>query len=270
MHLSVAHCSETGKRESNQDAVGFCANEQIGCFVLADGAGGHSGGEKASQAVVAGVLSAFRAAPAARCMEAVWLIAVARDALSAARKRHPICPQMDTTMAALLLNTEAAYATWCQLGDSRIYLFRQGRARKLSHDHSILQAMIDAGLMQSSHLRGHKNRNTLYAAVGSPDTPSTAVCRVPFAITQGDAFLLCSDGFWDALPEALMEEALAQAKTPEAWLKRMQEHIHKGLEGDKHDMDNFSALAVWVGQRIETTRILGLTEQQRKSTAWRT
>jgi len=268
MHLSVAHCSEAGKRESNQDAVGFCANEQIGCFILADGAGGHAGGEKASQAVVGEVLHAFQAAPAVRCMEAVWLIAVARSALAKARKRHPICAQMDTTMAALLLNTEAACATWCQLGDSRIYLFRQGRARKLSHDHSVLQAMIDAGLIQSN-CRGHKNRNTLYAAVGSPDTPPSAVCDAPLAIMQGDAFLLCSDGFWDALPEALMEEALAQAQTPEAWLKCMQAHI-KRLQRDAEDMDNFSALAVWVGPRIETTRILDLTEQPQEGASWRT
>jgi len=265
MHLSIAHCSEAGKRESNQDFIGFCANEQMGCFMLADGAGGHAGGEQASRAVVSEALRAFQAQPAARCMEASWLITVARKALSAARKRHPDCADMDTTVAALLLNTEAAHASWCQLGDSRIYLFRKGRAHKLSHDHSILQSMIDAGFLRVD-LRTHNNRNALYAAVGSADTPATAVCEKPLAIMQGDAFLLCSDGFWGALPEALMEEALVESKTPEAWLSNMRKHIQQFAQ-DKTDMDNFSALAVWVGARIEATRILNLSEQQQANAA---
>jgi len=266
MHLSIAQCSERGSRETNQDFIGFCANEQVGCFVLADGAGGHAGGEKASRAVVGAVLKAFQAAPAARCMEAIWLISAARKALTVARKQHPACPQMDTTVAALLINTEAAHATWCQLGDSRIYLFRRGRARQLTHDHSVLQSMIDAGFVQGG-LRGHSHRGRLYAAVGTPDTPPTSVCDAPLAIRQGDAFLLCSDGFWDALPEALMEEALLQAHTPEAWIKTMQQHIQRLTKG-AIDGDNFSALAVWIGQRIETTRILDVSEQHRKNAAW--
>jgi len=266
MHLSVAHCTERGERPNNQDFIGFCANEQLGCFALADGAGGHEGGAEASRAVVSEVLRTFQAAPVARCMDAAWPIAVARDALTTARQHHPDCTQMNTTVAVLLLNTATGRATWCQLGDSRIYLFRHGRAHQLSHDHSILQAMRDAGLVQTD-LAAPATRNTLYAAVGSSETPPTAVCDAPLTVSQGDVFLLCSDGFWDLVPEAVMEETLRGASTPEAWIARMLAHIQRPTPSS--DMDNFSALAVWAGQRIEATRILDLGTQHAGRVTWR-
>lgn len=252
MHLAIAHCTETGGRASNQDFVGFCANENIGCFALADGTGGYDGGALAASSVVSEVLSRFRDAPLQRCSDPKWTIEVARNALALARASHPECPDMNTTMATLLVDADAARATWCQLGDSRIYLFRNGRANVLTHDHSVLQAMIDAGFVRtgSTSLR---ERNTLYAAVGSDDTPSTAVCEVPLALRAGDVFLLCSDGFWELLDEAAMEEALRRARVPEEWVEGMLAHIGDPVA---RDADNFSALAVWVGQRIEVTRIL--------------
>lgn len=252
MNLSIAHCTETGGRERNQDSVGFCANERIGCFTLADGTGGYDGGEVAARAVVHEVLCRFREAPAQRCTNPGWTIDVARDALARARANHPDCPDMNTTMATLLVDADAARATWCQLGDSRIYLFRNGRAHALTHDHSVLQAMIDAGFVRAGGA-GPRERNTLYAAVGSDDTPSTALCVAPLALCAGDVFLLCSDGFWELLDEAAMEEALKGARLPEEWVAGMLAHIGDRMVGS---MDNFSALAVWVGERIEVTRIL--------------
>jgi len=270
MHLSVAHCTELGDRPTNQDFIGFCANEQLGCFALADGAGGHEGGAQASRAVVNEVLRTFQAAPVARCTDAAWPIAVARAALATARQRHPDCAEMNTTVAVLLLNTETGRATWCQLGDSRVYLFRHGRAHQLSHDHSVMQAMLDAGFMQAD-LAEPPTRNTLYAAVGSSETPPTAVCDAPLTVSQGDVFLLCSDGFWELVPEAVMEETLRDASTPEVWIAHMLASIPQPAHPSDTDkaMDNFSALTVWAGQRIEATRILDWGAQHAGRVVWR-
>lgn len=265
MHLSIAHCTETGTRDGNQDFVGFCANESIGCFALADGAGGYEGGEVAARMVVREVLRHFQVAPGKCCANPDWTIAVARDALGRARELHRDCKDMNTTVATLLIDTEAARATWCQLGDSRIYLFRHGRACLLTHDHSVLQAMMDAGFERGS-LRGRRDRNTLYAAVGSVDTPPTAVCEVPLVLQSGDAFLLCSDGFWEVLDETAMEEALKEAVLPEDWVKGMLARIQVPGPGD---MDNFSALAVWVGPRIEVTRVLTRYDDDVGRIVWR-
>lgn len=252
MHLSIAHYSNPGGRDCNQDYVGFSANESMGCFSIADGAGGYLGGELAARAVVSEVLERFVEAPTARCTDAHWSIDTARQALRRTRHEHPEWPDMNTTVAILMLDTRTARAAWSHLGDSRIYLFRNGRAHILTHDHSVMQAMLDAGYARGP-LRGRPERNSLYASVGCGEPPSTEVCNGPLAIRDGDAFLLCSDGFWDVLDEATMEDALSGAEQPEHWIARMVDCIEDPAARER---DNFSALAIWVGERIEVTRII--------------
>jgi len=252
MRLSVAHRSERGGREANEDSVGFCANETQGCFVLADGTGGHEGGALASDTVVKQVLAHFSATPKVDGDSASTLMTVAREALSDVRKRHPQFPEMNTTIATLLLDAERGIACWNSLGDSRIYLFRSGRAHSLTTDHSILQSMIDAGFF-TGELRGNCKRNMLYAAVGCEEMPECAIHDEPFPLHSGDIFLLCSDGFWENVSEDVMEEMLRQAETPEQWIDDMMKRIPNPCAPD---LDNFSALAVWVGEHeAVTTRI---------------
>ena len=259
MRLSVAHRSERGGREANEDSVNFCANETQGCFVLADGTGGHEGGALASSSVVKQVLSYFSATPKIDDDSASTLMTVAREALSDVRKQYPQFPDMNTTIATLLLDAERGVAYWNSLGDSRIYLFRSGRAHSLTTDHSILQSMIDAGFF-TGELRGNCKRNMLYAAVGSEEMPEHAVHDDPFPLHPGDVFLLCSDGFWENVSEDIMEEILQEVETPEEWIDDMMDEIPDPYPPD---LDNFSALAIWIGEReAMTTRILTEDSQQ--------
>ena len=259
MRLSVAHRSECGGREANEDAVGFCANETQGCFVLADGTGGHEGGALASGTVVKEVLTYFSATPKIDGDSSGTLLSVAREALFEVRKLNQQFPEMNTTIATLVMDTERGIAYWNSLGDSRIYLFRSGRAHCLTTDHSILQSMIDAGFF-TGELRGNCRRNMLYAAVGSEELPERAIQDEPFLLQTGDIFLLCTDGLWENISEDIMEEMLRQAKTPEQWIDDMMDEVP---EPYAPELDNFSALAVWVGEReAETTRILPENHQQ--------
>jgi serine/threonine protein phosphatase PrpC len=253
MRLSVAQRSERGGRKHNEDSIGFLANETVGCFVLADGTGGYEGGALASETVVQNVVSLFSTAPRVDHKTIGEVIPVARGALLAARKTHPQYAEMDTTIATLMLDTAQSLAYWCSLGDSRIYLFRSGRAHALTTDHSVLQSMIDAGMCGGA-IRGNKKRNLLYAAVGSGEIPERVVCDKPLALQSGDIFLLCSDGFWEGVGEEIMEGLLQQAATPEAWIDNMMSELP---DPDASEQDNYSALAVWVGDREEvTTRII--------------
>jgi len=251
MRLSVAQRSECGGRRHNEDSLGFCANDTMGCFVLADGAGGYTGGAVAARLVVRQVLSQFSLRPEV-CPNAIAAtIPAARHTLADARKRYPRLSRMDTTMATLMLDTQQALAYWSYLGDSRIYLFRSGRARVLTNDHSVLQSMIDAGFAHGA-ARGDKRRNTLYASVGNGEVPALAVCEKPLALHSGDIFLLCTDGFWEGVSEDEMEALLMKAESPERWINDMVRRLDVPAE----DQDNFSALAIWVGEREETTRVL--------------
>ncbi|MCL2590494.1 MAG: serine/threonine-protein phosphatase [Betaproteobacteria bacterium] len=260
MRLSVAHRSERGGRKVNEDTVGFCANETQGCFVLADGTGGHEGGALASKTVVNQVLAHFSATPRIDGSLPSTLMVVAREALFDVRKLNPQFPEMNTTIATLMLDAEHKHAYWNYLGDSRIYLFRCGRAHSLTTDHSILQSMIDAGFF-TGQLRGNCKRNMLYAAVGSEEMPEHAIHNEPFALHSGDTFLLCSDGFWESVGEEIMEEMLRHAKTPEQWIDDMMGEISDpGAPGQ----DNFSAVAIWVGEREAQTTHIQVEEPRRE------
>jgi len=244
MLLSVEHRSECGGRKENEDSVGFCANETQGCFVLADGTGGYEGGALASNSVVGQVLAHFSTTPRVDSDVPGTLMMVAREVLYGLRELNPQLPDMNTTLATLLLDAERGVAYWNYLGDSRIYLFRNGSAQSLTTDHSVLQSMIDAGYCTET-LRGNHQRNTLYAAVCCDETPENAVHDEPFALQPGDVFLLCSDGFWENFDEAVMEEKLRQAESPEQWIDEMMDEISSL---DPSNLDNFSALVVCVGE----------------------
>ena len=252
MRLSVSKFSARGGREINEDYLGFCGNEAIGCFVLADGAGGHEGGALASKTVVQQVLKAFSLTPIVNREMAQASVETARLALKQARHQHPDKRSMNTTLAVLLLNVDQKEAYWAHLGDSRIYLLRKGRACALTRDHSILQSMIDAGLVQGTP-RGSTERNTLYASVGSADIPDRTVCNVPLTLQMGDVFLLCSDGFWERIDEGIMEMTLRLSNNPEEWLQNMLAYI---TDPSTESQDNFSALGIWLGDQEEATRIL--------------
>ena len=266
MFLAVAQVSGAGGRSCNEDYLGFCASESFGCFALADGTGGHLGGALAARVVVTEVLKHFATAPGRGLERSGWSIEVARDALSEVRAMHPETPDMNTTLATLLLDAGAARAVWSHLGDSRIYLFRNGRARVLTHDHSLVQAMVDAGY-DKGEVRGRSDRNALYASVGSEEIPVTAISESALSLLPGDAFLLCSDGFWDTVDEHAMEVCLSSAESPEAWLQAMVETLDCN---PRCDQDNYSAIAIWVGDRIATTRQLNSLDLVDPSLQYRT
>jgi serine/threonine protein phosphatase PrpC len=249
MRLSVAQRSECGGRRHNEDSLGFCGNDKLGCFVLADGCGGYGGGAIASRLVVRQILSFFSSTPVVEQETIIETLPVARKTLAEARQRYPLLDKMDTTLVTLLLDMERQLAYWSYLGDSRLYLFRHGRAQILTSDHTILQSMIDAGLI-SGDARGNHLRNTLYASVGSDEPPTLAMCEKPLQLQPDDIFLLCSDGFWGSIQEHEMEQQLQGAKDPEQWLDNMM----RLPDPTSKDQDNFSAMAIWTEEREEQTR----------------
>lgn len=258
MNLSVAQYSHRGGRSVNEDYLGFCANDAIGCFVLADGTGGYQGGAQASEAVVKHILDVFAIKPSVSAEMILASIGLAKEALHAVKRKNPQFTHMNTTVATLMLDAQGASSYWSHLGDSRIYLFRHGRARQLTRDHSVLQSMIDAGFAQGSS-RGNIERNTLYASVGSAEVPQQAVCADALAVESGDAFLLCSDGFWESIDEATMESALRVSTSSAHWIDEMVRSI---ATIDDSSRDNLSALAVWVGEQEETTRIQSFSQHR--------
>ncbi len=250
LDLTWTRISETGEREANQDALGEAQDGSLACFVLADGAGGHAGGEVAANLVVDTLLAAFAAQPAAGAGPLHGYVRAAAEAVAAARLAKTQQRDMSATVAALLIDRASGQALWAHLGDSRVYLFRRGRVHAVTKDHSVTQQFIDAGLAKADQLRVHPQRNMLFAAIGAEGDTALAVSDPGTVLTPGDALLLCSDGLWEWVLEAEMEDALAASADCAQWLEAMcrQAEVNNRRAGKARD--NFSAYAIrtWEAQ----------------------
>ena len=154
----------------------------------------------------------------------------------------PELSDMAATAVVLALDTVRRAASWGHLGDSRLYCFRYGRIVAQTRDDSVVQQMVDAGYLQPHQLRTSPHRNQLLTALGNETSVEPRIIPQDFAVEDGDAFLLCSDGFWEYVPELEMEQTLDEADSVSDWLRAMEDSIiARGRKGQ----DNYSAIAVW-------------------------
>ena len=205
--------TDTGRsRRNNEDAVAVDAS--LGLALLADGMGGYSAGEIASGMAIAQVQARFcndlrQAAGAGsrrglrEALEAS--VAGANTAILQAARANPHYAGMGTTLVV---------GVFCQghlllghIGDSRAYLYRAGRLQAITHDHSLVQAQLDAGWVTPAQARLSQDRNLLTRALGVENTVLLEVNE--YLLQAGDVYLLCSDGLIDMLPDAAIAAILA-------------------------------------------------------------
>lgn len=244
--LDIAEVSRIGGRASNQDACASTDNGALVCLVVADGAGGHEGGEIASALVVQAVVGAFERSPG--CTQALLRALIAKATSDVQREKigRPQLASMSATVATVVLDRAHGNACWAHLGDTRIYLFRGGRQLHMTRDHSLVQQLIDGGLAAGADPRTHKRRNVLYAAIGAESDVLPEVTG-PLALEEGDAILICTDGLWEWVTEDVMESCLARAGSAQEWLDALCAAADKASTGSADTRDNYTAQAVLVG-----------------------
>jgi serine/threonine protein phosphatase PrpC len=157
---------------------------------------------------------------------------------------------MHTTVVALWVLPSLEQALWTHVGDSRLYRVRHGQGELLTQDDSIVQHMVRSGMLSEAQGRAHPQKNHLLAALGIEGdvTPHTVVR--PVELMEGDAFLLCSDGWWDNFEPHDIAAALHRSNSPEEWLDDMRRHI-AGRAVPRQD--NYTAVAVWIGDPGDMT-----------------
>jgi PPM family protein phosphatase len=244
--LSWTRINDIGKRGTNQDTVGETFRDPLACFVIADGAGGHEGGEVASRVVVDAILASFQADPRFGTDALRGYASSASREVAKRKLQNPRYADMSTTVAALLVDRARGQALWAHLGDSRIYLFRNARLHAMSKDHSLTQQLIDAGYARAEQLRRHPQRNILFAAIGAEGDTQIELSAGATTLLPGDALLLCSDGLWEWVLEADMERTLSQASSCEQWLAAMCRLADDNIINTGKVRDNFSAYAILV------------------------
>jgi len=248
--LAVQVCQRSciGARARNEDCIGVDQVPGHWCLVLSDGAGGHSDGALASRLVVDRILAGFRSRPPVDARDLAELLLDAHDAVVAAQRSRgaiDLVSAMHATVVALMIDTTTGLALWGHVGDSRLYLWRDGRVLAMTRDDSLLQWMLDAGVVDPARTQDVAHRGLLLAAMGSEEEIEPHVAG-PLELREADAFLLCSDGWWDGLDEVLIGRLLARASTPEDWLDSMADATRERADAKQ---DNYSAIGCWIGER---------------------
>ena len=243
--LEIAILSEQGGRNYNEDACGHWHSQNELCCVVADGAGGHGGGGIASRLVVERLLQAFAARPDTGDLALGGLIRDANRSLIAARVPGTERENMHTTVVALAIDFANHRVHWAHAGDSRLYWFRDDRLLAQTRDHSLVQALVDGGLLAADQMRTHPSRSELRSALGIDDEGlEVSDSGAPRTVEAGDVFLLCTDGLWDYVDERRLEDSLRQAASPAAWLAALEREVTTATQ-HKSSHDNFTALTVW-------------------------
>ncbi|HZU24252.1 MAG TPA: protein phosphatase 2C domain-containing protein [Bryobacteraceae bacterium] len=233
--------SRTGGRSSNQDFFAHESRGKVECWALADGLGGHRGGDVAPRLAVQTIIDSFRREPIVSEAAVTRWLEDANAALAREQEEHPEIAGMRTTV--VLLVADPSMALWAHVGDSRLYHFRAAAIHCQTKDHSVPQAMAAAGEITAAEIRFHEDRNRLLRTLGDASRLRPALSDGPEALQAGDAFLLCTDGFWELVDEADMESALAASTAPERWLAEMERRLETRLRGDD---DNYSAAAIFL------------------------
>lgn len=224
--IDFASLSDRGRvRLNNEDACGqFVPATQAEVedkgvvFVVADGMGGHRGGEIASRIAVRTIIAFYSANGDEDRLHALTrAFHEANQTIIQEAVADSTLFGMGTTCTALALHRGRAY--FAHVGDSRAYFLRRGKIMRVTHDHSIVGEMVRSGIITDEDARNHPRRNVITRSLGaqediSADTPTT------FEVEEGDTFLLCSDGLTTYLPDAAIEAVLA-AYAPEEACKRL-------------------------------------------------
>jgi PPM family protein phosphatase len=239
MRFSVYQISRKGGREKNEDRMGYCYTRDAGLFALADGMGGHPEGEVASQLALQTMAALFQrdckpklADPLRFLHESI--IAGHHHLLRYATQKALIDTPR-TTLVACLLQGNTAY--WAHCGDSRLYWVRGDKliARTRDHSYSELQDTLN----QVAPMGEKLNRNVLFTCLGSPGKPVVDTVG-PLILLPGDRLLLCSDGLWGTVSDAVITEQLARNLISDA----VPELVELALRNGGPKSDNVSVLAV--------------------------
>jgi serine/threonine protein phosphatase Stp1 len=197
-------------RTRNEDN---CVNRpDLGLWAVADGAGGHQSGDIASATVVAALSRVPGGVGAAQALAEVRLrLGHVHELLTAEAARRGGDALLASTVVTLLAREDHFACLW--VGDSRAYLLRDGRLVQVSHDHSLVQRMLDRGEIDAAAAAAHPWSNVVTRAVGAGDGSFT-LDKVTGRLHPGDRFLLCSDGLSKTLPDAELSRLMADANDP--------------------------------------------------------
>ena len=239
MKFTVYQISRKGGRENNEDRMGYCYTRDSGLFALADGMGGHPEGEVASQLALQTLSALFQREAKPALAEPLRFL---HDAIIAGHHQllryateRALMDTPRTTVVACVLQHDTAY--WAHCGDSRLYLLRGDKLVARTRDHSYTE--LQESLARVVPLGDRVNRNVLFTCLGSPGKPVIDTAG-PLAVRPGDRVMLCSDGLWGSVDDAVITRVLSENPISDA----VPDLVERALRAGGPSSDNVTVLAV--------------------------
>lgn len=219
-------------RTANEDFFGYWEPDDDRTFdlkgrlvVVCDGMGGHAGGEIASRLAVKTIIEAYQGDSSDDVMESLrHAIEKANETVykEGQKPNNTKLKGMGSTMTTLVQRRDLVY--FGQVGDSRCYLIRGNAIQQMTKDHSLVQQLVDEGLLDKSEMENHPDKNVILRSLGVKPSVDVDISYVPSA--EGDVYLLCSDGLSGLVSEKEMLQIVsAGLKNGQTDLKKTAEQL---------------------------------------------
>ena len=214
-HPEILSATDTGLMcETNEDYLGIAQTPNEIVCVVCDGMGGHNGGEVASRIAVDSIVNYFENQ---KDVDAKFALKNAFDFANQQiineAKQDLNLRGMGTTACVLLIRENCVWIA--HIGDSRIYLFeaRKKRLHRLTSDHSLVQALINQGIITEKEGVTHPKKNQILKALGIKENIEADISEKPIMPSKNDIFLLCTDGLCNEVPDKTITKIFAKNAT---------------------------------------------------------
>jgi protein phosphatase len=226
--VKIASCGITDigrKRQKNEDS--YLVNDKIHLYIVADGMGGHAGGEFASKIAVSTVEEIIKGMDAPKEIKASYFYEQPQENEEGKLKRaitqagskivqraieDPDLRGMGTTATVLYFENSKAYVA--HVGDSRAYCVRGGEIIQITEDHSLVNEQLKSGLITEEEAKTHQLKNIITRSVGVQE--EVEIDTIVWDVQPGDSYLLCSDGLSNMVQNHEIREIVLQHNTEEA------------------------------------------------------
>lgn len=225
--------TDPGGRDPNEDSVGAYSAEKFSAWIAADGLGGHVSGELASSEAVHSLENSLKEC---KNLDRDFVEQSFRDMNAAVEALEgPL-----TTAVCAFSDGKTLY--YGNNGDSRFFFLRDRKIISHTNDHSLAYLAYLTGTISYDEIPSHPAQNRLYHCIGN-EPEFSAELYDPISLQPGDAFLLCTDGFWELISLTEIERTLNIAQTPDEWMEFMLGEVRPRL---KPTSDNYTAVCVMV------------------------
>lgn len=226
LQIEHADLSLVGNREENQDRVAIAVGEGAAFLAVVDGMGGHADGARAAEAAIRTMVGEFwEASQPLFDPDGFLHLTVGRAHDAVVRLGQGLPPEIRPRATCAICLVQGSSAYWAHVGDSRVYLLRNGRVFDRTRDHSHVELLLRAGRITEQQALMHPMRNYVECCIGGDPVLPEMTLSGRRALKPGDLLLLCSDGLWSGVTD---EQVAALGRTPGEALRRSLADLGRG------------------------------------------